>query len=145
MKSLILYLNENIVKVGSVNEPVSSLNIESNTFQLENIYFGDWVALRNAFNKIIGFKLIPFVKDDYLNQNILSASFTRLASNVLVERKGPYSYISVLIEPSAFFTEYDMNKIEAAILRNSKGDFIIRLDGFSEEEWQQFGFPIVAL
>jgi hypothetical protein len=133
------------VKVGAVEAPVRTFQFGPDNFEHDNVYFGDWVSLRNAFNKIIGFKIVPFVKDDYLEKNVLSARFINHATNVSLDKKGDYYYISVLIEPSAYITEYDMNKIEAAILLNHKDDFIIRLDGFSEQDWEQFSFTPASL
>ena len=140
MSSIILYLSGSMIKARGFEESVTSFTSDSGIYDWDKIYFGDWIPLRNAANEIVGFKLVPLVKDAYLEKYILSANFVKLASNVTFER-GKYPYISILIKSDIVAGE-GMNHIEAAILRNPRNDFVVRLDGFSDEDWRQLGFKL---
>ena len=141
MKSIVLYLSGNVIKACSFEESIATANYNSEIYNLDKIYFGDWVALRNSSDEIIGFKIIPFVDDDYLEKNILMAKLVKLAANLRVER-GRYTYIFILMKHCTIFTEDIINRIEAAVLRNRDNDFILRLDGFFDLDFQHLGFRI---
>ena len=141
MKCLLLYLNGDTISFRITDDRPKAVDHNGCRYKLEKIYFADWTPLRDSGSKIVGFKLMPFMSDEYLKKYVLNARFIRFGKNVTVET-GKYTYISILLKAVDPVTEDSSDRIEAAIFRNGKDDFIIGLDGFCDRDWQEMGFAI---
>ena len=144
MRSIILYFDGEKIQALKMEQMLNPIILDSGTFTHENFYFGDWVPLRNSANFIVGFKIIPFAKDEYLANRILPAKFIRCAANASIEQAGKDAYISVFLAQPQAFKEDSVQFIEAAIFHNQRDDFIIRLDGLRDEDWGRLGFALTG-
>jgi hypothetical protein len=127
-----------------MEQAVNPITLRSGTFVHENFYFGDWVPLCNAAKRIVGFKIVPFAKDEYLESRIAPSKFIKNSANASMEKAGGYSYISIFLAQGQSFEEDPGQFIEAAIFHNQQDDFIIRLDGFRDEDWGRLGFALTT-
>jgi hypothetical protein len=128
-----------------MKRPENPIKLDSGTYSHENFYFGDWIPLRNPAGQVVGFKIIPFAKDEYLEKQIFPAKFVTRAANVSVEKAGKDTYIYILLAQGQALQEDSAQFIEAAIFHNQKDDFIVRLDGFRDEDWSQLGFEFTEV
>jgi hypothetical protein len=145
MSAIILYLAGNLVRASIMRRPANPIKLNSGTFSHENFYFGDWVPLRDLTGQIVGFKIVPFAKHEYLKSRILTAKFVTEGKNVSIERAGKDTYIYILLKTSQRFEEDVAQFIEAAVFHNQNDDFIVRLDGFRRNDWNLLGFEFTEI
>lgn len=139
MTNLLLYLVGERISVRRIVGSIASVEFRDGRYSIEDQYFGDWIPLRDRAGRIMGFKIVPLVDDNYLRQRFLATNFVTRAHNLRVQA-GKDTYILISLTDNAICTEDQMNRIEAAILRSPSGNVAIRLDGFTKEEVDQFAF-----
>ena len=130
--TLMLYLDRFEVKARSQTSD-KRFRLGSDVYACDETYFGGWIPLRGPSHEIIGFKIVAWASDDYLEKYVLSLDFVRLGQNVKVEKTDGNVYISILLGSQPPLPE-DWNRIiEATIYRNRRNNFALRLNGFDNE------------
>ena len=136
-----LYLDGNKIQARLWNISNRNSRLRSEGFANEEIGFGGWIPLRDPDQKIVGFKIVAWVSDNYLERYVFPADFIRLGRNVKVEKLGGNIYISIYLGnllpiDDLLPIDEDWSRIrETTIYRNRRKDFVLRMNGFTSEEW----------
>jgi hypothetical protein len=134
-EALMLYLDGDKIQARLWNISNRNSRLRSEGFANEEIGFGGWIPLRDPDQKIVGFKIVAWVSDNYLERYVFPADFVRLGRNVKVEKLGGNIYISIYLGNLLPIDE-DWSRIrETTIYRNRRKDFVLRMNGFTSEEW----------
>ena len=130
--ALMLYLDRFEVKARSQTTD-KRFHLGSDVYACDEIYFGGWITLRGPSDEIVGFKIVTWASDDYLEKYVLPLDFVRLGQNVKLEKTDGNVYITILLGSQPPLHE-DWNRIfEATFYRNRRNNFALRLDGFDNE------------
>jgi hypothetical protein len=134
-EALMLYLDGDKIQARLWNMANRNSRLRAEGFANEEIGFGGWIPLRDPDQKIVGFKIVAWVSDNYLERYIFPADFIRLGRNVKVEKLGGNIYISIYLGNLLPIDE-DWSRIrETTIYRNRRKDFVLRMNGFTSQEW----------